>query len=117
MHGCVSLLAYLLTDLLINCARKVHDRDTHSMHAYTLSLDPSVPSRQVCQILGVPFIALKSITDLIDSEHTTREEFERNLGMASEKISEKLTLLLSEIGGTDLSSWRANGASVNHSKL
>ena len=68
-------------------------------------------------MLGVPFIALKSITDLIDSEHPTREEFQRNLVMASKKISEKLTLLLGEIGGTDLWSWRADGVCVGHSKL
>ena len=39
-----------------------------------------------CQQLGVPFVALKSVTDIVDGEHATRDEFERNLGIAAARL-------------------------------
>lgn len=43
----------------------------------------------VASTLKVPFMALKSITDIVDGEHPTHEEFLRNLDAASRRIREK----------------------------
>ncbi|KAL3927903.1 MAG: hypothetical protein SGPRY_002618 [Prymnesium sp.] len=45
----------------------------------------------VCDNLGVPFAAVKSITDIVDGEKATRAEFESNLHMASCALQERLT--------------------------
>ena len=44
----------------------------------------------VCSIYAIPFIAIKSITDLIDSEKTTQAEFLTNLEYASNMLCEKV---------------------------
>jgi len=43
----------------------------------------------VASLLKVPFLALKSVTDIVDGEHPTHEEFLRNLDAASRRIREK----------------------------
>jgi nucleoside phosphorylase len=43
----------------------------------------------VANLLKVPFMALKSVTDIVDGEHPTQEEFLRNLESASRRIREK----------------------------
>ena len=48
----------------------------------------------VCGLLGVPFVALKSITDLVDGDTATQEEFYANLHSASDALQEKLSLML-----------------------
>ena len=37
----------------------------------------------VCKQLGLPFAALKAVTDIVDGPKATREEFESNLGEAA----------------------------------
>lgn len=59
----------------------------------------------VCDNLGVPFAAVKSITDIVDGEKATRAEFESNLHMASCALQERLTDVLLLIGGRPLSVW------------
>jgi 5'-methylthioadenosine nucleosidase len=58
-----------------------------------------------CQQLGVPFVALKGITDLVDGEHATRDEFERNLATAAASLQEKLAVVLALLGGEPLRRW------------
>ncbi len=48
----------------------------------------------VAWMLGVPFLALKSITDIVDGEHPAQEEFLRNLETASARIREKTLAVL-----------------------
>ncbi|MCM2277175.1 MAG: 5'-methylthioadenosine nucleosidase [Oligoflexia bacterium] len=48
----------------------------------------------VAWCLGTPFLALKAITDLVDGEHATEEEFLRNLEAASRALGEKLHRVL-----------------------
>jgi nucleoside phosphorylase len=43
----------------------------------------------VASWLKIPFLALKSVTDIVDGEHPTQEEFLRNLDAASRRIREK----------------------------
>jgi nucleoside phosphorylase len=43
----------------------------------------------IASLLKIPFIALKSVTDIVDGEHPTHEEFLRNLDAASRRIREK----------------------------
>jgi 5'-methylthioadenosine nucleosidase len=43
----------------------------------------------VASMLKVPFLALKSVTDIVDGEHPTQDEFLRNLDAASRRIREK----------------------------
>ena len=52
----------------------------------------------VCQCLRTPFVALKAITDIVDGEHPTEEEFLRHLHEASQKLNEKVFLFLKELG-------------------
>ncbi len=49
----------------------------------------------VCERLGVPFAALKSITDLVDHPEETASQFERNLATATEKLAAAATSLVS----------------------
>jgi 5'-methylthioadenosine nucleosidase len=44
----------------------------------------------VCQTMRVPFIGVKSVTDLVDGEHATLDEFTANLALASERLQDKL---------------------------
>jgi 5'-methylthioadenosine nucleosidase len=41
-----------------------------------------------------PLIAIKSVTDLMDSDHSTAEEFEANLALASENLRTEVLKLL-----------------------
>lgn len=40
----------------------------------------------VCEKLRVPFAALKAVTDIVDGERSTRNEFDCNLRAASEAL-------------------------------
>merc|ERR1712187_498336 len=60
----------------------------------------------VCQQFGVPFIAVKAITDIVDGGKPTQEEFYANLHSASEALQDKLTLVLELVGLRDLREWR-----------
>ena len=66
----------------------------------------------VCSALGVPFVAVKAITDIVDGPHATRGEFESNLEMASDALQAKVALVLSLLSGTPLRQWtQSRGAS------
>lgn len=49
---------------------------------------------QVAYDFSIPFLAVKSITDLVDSHEATHEVFLRNLERASHNLAEKLELLV-----------------------
>ncbi len=55
---------------------------------------------QVCSWSKKPFLALKSVTDIIDGEGVPQQEFIENLHLASEKLQEAVGTFLSEF--TDL---------------
>jgi len=59
----------------------------------------------VCQQLSIPFVALKSVTDIIDGGESTRDEFDRNLAAAALRLQEKLETVLNLLSGTTLASW------------
>eukprot|EP00854_Cymbomonas_tetramitiformis_P024973 gene24973-30450_t len=59
----------------------------------------------VCQSLRVPFIALKSITDIVDAGRPTEKEFYANLHSASSALQGKLTHMLQLLGQQPLSRW------------
>ena len=48
--------------------------------------------------LRIPFIALKSVTDVVDGAEPTREEFESNLKMAAAALKEKMASVLRLLG-------------------
>jgi 5'-methylthioadenosine nucleosidase len=54
----------------------------------------------VSQLHGIPFIAIKAITDLIDGDVPTEEEFLKNLQKTSETLSEKTYQLLIHLTST-----------------
>lgn len=68
-----------------------------------------------CQALAVPFIAVKSITDIVDGPHATRDEFESNLHVASTQLQQKLAGLLQCVAGTPLSHWALSSATPSAS--
>ena len=48
----------------------------------------------MCERLGVPFTALKVITDLVDTEEETAEQFVRNLERATARLAEAVPALV-----------------------
>ncbi|MCB0338780.1 MAG: hypothetical protein KDD53_04205 [Bdellovibrionales bacterium] len=52
---------------------------------------------KVADALGIAFISLKSITDLVDSPEQTPEVFLRNLQMASERLQTSLVKLIDHL--------------------
>ena len=56
--------------------------------------DEALLQQWVCKQLGCPFVAIKAVTDIVDGEEATREEFESNLGQAARCASQpaKITM-------------------------
>ena len=48
----------------------------------------------VAHQMQVPMLALKSVTDIVDGEHPTPEEFMKNLGTAAKSLQEALPKVL-----------------------
>ena len=59
----------------------------------------------VAMTLGVPFVALKAVTDIVDGPHATRNEFDINLALASERLQQKVAELIARVAGTPLRDW------------
>jgi 5'-methylthioadenosine nucleosidase len=59
----------------------------------------------VCQQVHVPFVAVKSITDIIDGPETVDDEFYANLQTASEALQEKLSRILDLLSQAPLAHW------------
>lgn len=55
-----------------------------------------------CEVLGVPFTAMKVITDLHDVPATNAEQFVANLAAASASLAEHLVAMLHHIAGRSL---------------
>ena len=51
----------------------------------------------VAMLLRVPFFAVKSVTDIVDGEHPTAEEFLRNLELASRNLSSALLQIFQKL--------------------
>jgi 5'-methylthioadenosine nucleosidase len=59
----------------------------------------------VCQQVRVPFVAIKSITDIVDGPESVESEFYANLKAASEALQEKLSLILALLSTEPLTHW------------
>jgi 5'-methylthioadenosine nucleosidase len=59
----------------------------------------------VCQQVRVPFVAIKSITDIVDGPETVASEFYANLKAASESLQDKLSLILELLSTEPLTHW------------
>jgi len=55
----------------------------------------------VAELYQIPMVALKSITDLVDTDTPTQDEFLKNLNLASETLQEKLTAAVDFFAGSD----------------
>lgn len=55
----------------------------------------------VCERVGVPFSALKVITDLVDTDHPTEQQFLANLRTATETLSVAVGQLVDALGSDD----------------
>ena len=53
---------------------------------------------QVCAQCGVPFVAVKSITDLVDHPEAVQDAFLRNLRMASALLAERMEAAVRWLG-------------------
>ena len=53
----------------------------------------------VCEVLGVPFVALKTITDLADVPHPAADQFLANLHTASASLTEHLVRFVDRVAG------------------
>lgn len=56
----------------------------------------------LCDLLGVPFVALKTITDLADVPHPTEAQFLANLHTASARLTEHLVRFVERVAGRRL---------------
>jgi len=56
----------------------------------------------VCETLQVPFVALKTITDLADAHATAADQFLENLHTASAQLTEHLMLFVDRVAGRAL---------------
>ena len=56
----------------------------------------------VCETLGVPFVALKTITDLADVDRPTADQFIENLHTASAQLTEHLIRFVDRVAGREL---------------
>ena len=56
----------------------------------------------VAGLLGIPMLAVKAITDLVDSPVSTPEQFITNLDLASERLRESVVAVLLELQETPL---------------
>ncbi len=52
----------------------------------------------MCERLGVPFTALKVITDLVDTEEEAAEQFSRNLRRATERLAAAVPAFIAALG-------------------
>ncbi|KAJ1440585.1 nucleoside phosphorylase domain-containing protein, partial [Ochromonadaceae sp. CCMP2298] len=57
----------------------------------------------VCELASVPFFAVKVVTDIVDGDRTTQEEFFENLAAASASLQDKLPKVLDFVVGKKLS--------------
>ena len=58
----------------------------------------------VAHTLNVPFFALKSVTDFVDSSHPTAEQFQKNLHFACQNLNKKVIAVLNYLS-KNLSDW------------
>jgi 5'-methylthioadenosine nucleosidase len=56
----------------------------------------------VAEQAGTPFFALKVVTDLVDGDRPSHEEFLENLTQASLSLKEKLPLVIDFLSGRKL---------------
>lgn len=76
----------------LDATAECHARmDAHDAHAKDME---AASIAWVCSLLGVPFLALKAITDLVDGGVPTATEFTENLQHASERLCDRLVALL-----------------------
>ena len=75
-------------DATAECHARMDAHDTHAKEMEAASI------AWVCSLLGVPFLALKAITDLVDGGAPTATEFTKNLQHASERLCDRLVALL-----------------------
>lgn len=66
----------------------------------------------VCQQANVPFVAIKSITDIVDGPETVESEFYANLKTASEALQDKLSLILEMLSTQPLAHWSTMSGST-----
>ena len=47
--------------------------------------------------LGIPFLAVKAVTDLVDHPEPEQDAFQRNLEHVSERLQDRLAVLLGHL--------------------
>jgi len=57
----------------------------------------------IAEISNTPFLALKVVTDIVDGDRPTQEEFLENLSTAASSLQQKIPLLIDFIMGKKLS--------------
>lgn len=57
----------------------------------------------VCELANVPFFAVKVVTDIVDGERVTQDEFFENLAAASASLQEKIPKVVEFVTGRMLS--------------
>lgn len=56
----------------------------------------------VTELSGTPFLALKVVTDIVDGDRPTHEEFMENLGTAAKSLQESLVKIVDFVAGKKL---------------
>lgn len=72
------------------------DRDLEILHSFGAHVKEmeAAAIAEICQEAEVELTVLKSITDIVDGDRATEEEFIENLHLASSELSKKLLMIL-----------------------
>ena len=79
-----------------------HDIDNQHMEANDASVKDMEAAAIAwsCQLHGTPYVGLKVVTDIVDGDKPTQEEFMENLGTAAKSLQEALPKVIEHVCGS-----------------
>mmetsp|Transcript_18126 Transcript_18126/g.27183 ORF Transcript_18126/g.27183 Transcript_18126/m.27183 type:complete len:263 (+) Transcript_18126:158-946(+) len=79
-----------------------HDIDDHHMKVNDASVKDMEAAAIAwsCQLHGTPYVGLKVVTDIVDGDKPTQEEFMENLGTAAKSLQEALPKVIEQVCGS-----------------
>lgn len=78
--------------------------DLEAMHASETAVKDmeSAAVAEVCRLWGTPMLAVKSVTDIVDGDKPTNEEFLANLHASSQALQDAISRILGFVDGKTL---------------
>jgi 5'-methylthioadenosine nucleosidase len=75
------------------------DRDALAANDASVKEMEAAGIAHVATMFGTPFIAVKAITDIVDGDKPTHDEFLQNLGAAAKALQEAVPKVLEYVAG------------------